>query len=563
MMGNKHSNDHSTTSRPQSFFASLACKFFAIYLVFFTTTVYIELRNNNIAKNISQLETVKVKQATSTIKSQHIVTEESEVETSALVDKIGESVNISSYSTKPYLTLTAYLEPILQYWKDGNDKDFGTPIEPIPLRTQSPSDLTRIEYPQVNTCADIPHKFPIIRGLEEDPSNPGELLLKNVNNNRIITDEMLPEESKVCPVDADPFLPWIHDVFLNKEDSAVTFIVQNKRRCNQADKFRIEKDRLIPQMSLLQPISVVPVLNSKDEIPSTLWDDNNNQDEKRWKLSTLQETQSEDHKYTRFICRFKSVSTKGEGNSFPIRTLGETLSRSLVNYEWVNFRKRRKTEMLTKEGIDKEFFWLSSYQFECPLPPTLDPAVMQSSQYNYYVDVIPIRTPPRTGTDGLHFDPNNLPRRFRSSTTFFDATKKFGTNHVLPKIEASGRWENIPICDYPSSNPKAHQKITEKNTPALKKVDTKTTTTETEKPYYLVGCLWASAVYGTRGNLSKVSDTKKRLKEWLEYHFLAGFDHFYIYDNTAAQDASGNISLSDELRDLFDPSQITHIEWPL
>jgi len=58
-----------------------------------------------------------------------------------------------------------------------------------------------------------------------------------------------------------------------------------------------------------------------------------------------------------------------------------------------------------------------------------------------FVDLVPIRTPPRYGSPMTHLLPH-----LHSDGNTWDPKKERGDNHLLPKIEDSGRWENIPIC---------------------------------------------------------------------------------------------------------------------
>jgi hypothetical protein len=102
------------------------------------------------------------------------------------------------------------------------------------------------------------------------------------------------EYANYCPVDADPYLPWIHDVFpsafismmgdttTTTTDSTtnhyhavqyIEFIAQNKRRCN-TDAYRekdTEKDErfigdlenLKPQVAIMQPVPIKRISNEE------------------------------------------------------------------------------------------------------------------------------------------------------------------------------------------------------------------------------------------------------------------------------------------------------------
>jgi hypothetical protein len=141
-------------------------------------------------------------------------------------------------TTKLRRKITAYIEPPLQDTIPGtgdrgntkDDKDFGTPPQfkkRLPLRTHTPDDLRKIEYSSVQTCRDMPGKFPIDRGLQWDET--GQVVAWNVGDKPTPPD--FPEqEAPFCPVELDPFLPWIHDVFPSQDGKQIVFIAQNKRR---------------------------------------------------------------------------------------------------------------------------------------------------------------------------------------------------------------------------------------------------------------------------------------------------------------------------------------------
>ena len=60
-----------------------------------------------------------------------------------------------------------------------------------------------------------------------------------------------------CPVDADPYLPWIHDAFPSADGRHVEFVISNKRRCNtDPGKFAPDLRNLEPQVALMQPVPV-------------------------------------------------------------------------------------------------------------------------------------------------------------------------------------------------------------------------------------------------------------------------------------------------------------------
>ena len=118
----------------------------------------------------------------------------------------------------------------------------------------------------------------------------------------------------------------------------------------------------------------------------------------------------------------------------------------------------------------------------------------------------------------------------------------------MPTIAASGRWANIPVCKPPVMV--APTTPNEQPPPPP------------QKKHYLSACLWASAEYKTRGKSrgsENDSETAQRIAEWIEFHLLAGFDHFYIYDNSGAH--SNTTNLASALAP-FGDDVVTRIEWP-
>ena len=126
----------------------------------------------------------------------------------------------------------------------------------------------------------------------------------------------------------------------------------------------------------------------------------------------------------------------------------------------------------------------------------------------------------------------------------FDPNIAWGDGHILPQIEDSGRWENIPVCK-PS--------LMTYEPEVLKRPDGGHGTN-----HRLVSCLWASTGYTTRGNRYAINDGQRRMLEWITFNKILGFDHFYIYDNSAA--FTNETSLQPFV-DLF-PGDVTVIKWP-
>jgi hypothetical protein len=274
--------------------------------------------------------------------------------------------------------------------------------------------------------------------------------------------------------------------------------------------------------------------------------------ETRYKIST-HESADPDGIETRFICRFKPSGQ-------------ETLSEFNFNYHYAAYRKGYST-MFTEEGRDVHMVWTSQLLFKCPVPPDLIDLIKSgksvvNDRASLFVDVIPIRTPPRYG-DSASFFPPHYSGYKKHENTFFSQTM-YGTDHILPKVEDSGRWENIPICQpswmtyhnnevavVESSQPVKSEKTVSVLASNMEK---------TKKPHRLIACTWASSVFHTRGDRSKEHGGDRRLQEWLEYNLMTGFDHVYVYDNSRAVSSDG--PTLEHVTNLFPPSKVTRIDWP-
>jgi hypothetical protein len=386
----------------------------------------------------------------------------------------------------PHQVLTAYLEPIDQSTWD---------TKPLPTRTSTSSDLTKQTYPKLDSCSKLPEQWPV----DEYP-------------------------------DADPFLPWIHDVFPTEDGKYLQFVVQNKRRCHTGTTDSEEEilEQMAPQVALFQHVALKK-LNDTINTPTNT--------SPRYRLSSHEDADPESID-TRFICRFKPSGDI-------------TFSEFNHDYEWVAFRKSQK-KMFSEDGRDNKQIQSSQLLFRCPIPDHLVDSVQSGSSVvddwaTLFVDLIPVRTPPRFGPPDKFLVPHyrdSLPEKRRSRYPF-DPHKEWGENHILPALEDSGRWENIPICQ-PSSMTYEPQ-ILEKQPGGP----------QGEK-HHLVSCLWASTGYTTRGNRFAINDGQRRLLEWITFNKILGFDHFYIYDNSAA--FTNETSLQ-PIADLF-PEDVTVIKWP-
>ena len=118
--------------------------------------------------------------------------------------------------------------------------------------------------------------------------------------------------------------------------------------------------------------------------------------------------------------------------------------------------------------------------------------------------------------------------------------KEWGRNVPVPDVDKSTRWENIYI-------PIKFSSVNRQEQPPA------------PKPYQLVACTWTSAAHNRRGDAVTISDGKDRLREWIAFNLLVGFDHIFVYDNSVAN--TNETSLK-EVTELFDPMHVTHINWP-
>jgi hypothetical protein len=362
--------------------------------------------------------------------------------------------------------------------------------KPLPVRTTTKEGLTPIEFQEVNSCS---------RLMEQIPA------------------DSFPDD--------DPFLPWLHDFFPTHDGKFIQFVAQNKRRCRTGTTEQEKKiaQHMAPQVALFQHVAVKRIHNQNDET--------------RYQLTSHQDA-DEDGMSTRFICRFSN----GE----------ETLSVFNFSYEWASYRKKMR-QMFHQDGRDNKQIHTSQLLFQCPVPDSLVESIRTGSSVvddyaSIFVDVIPIRTPPRYGA------PNEfLPPYYQDfSTGTFDVTAEYGDKHILPRVEDSGRWENVPIC---KPTLLTYGKQTDDSMAvALASSNVK----EPVKQHRLVSCLWASTGYATRGNRFAINDGQRRLLEWITYNKLIGVEHFYLYDNSAAFTSESSLQ---PIADLF-PDDVTVIKWP-
>ena len=477
------------------------------------------------------------------------------------------------------LPLQAYAEPSL----DPPNLN-PTPSAPrLSVRTHSPDALTRYDYHAVKSCSDVPKLMPT-----GHPPSQDAIYGTNTFNRQPLHPKRHEYARWHCPVDADPFLPWVHDVFPSMDGKFVEFVAHNKRRCNTDPKFFFDDiTNLEPQVAIMQPVPIKRLDGGDDEaqrMQPAMWKWNATGDTQPLRYGSSEGMAHATHRYrlasheeadvdaieTRFICRFHTLAavianSSDRGSTSPLLEpviLGETLSVTPYNYELLNLRKPGSQPMLTRPeskyskggsgtAPHNSAVWNAMHHFRCPVPDHLVDLVRSGDSVvdnvpSIYVDVVPIRTHARDTREGYI---RRHPRDTREAEKF-DPNLEWGSNHVLPVVEASGRWANFPICRSPAST---GTKVVD--VPFLRPL---AATSQPEK-HYLTGCTWASAAYTTRGDGNFDTSTSERLFEWLIYNFnIAGFDHIYVYDNTGAHTNETSLAA---VTDLF-PGRVTRIEWP-
>jgi hypothetical protein len=479
------------------------------------------------------------------------------------------------HSKNIMLPLTAYIEEPMRIDK------------PLPIRKKP--NLRKITYGTIQSCHNnqdnnnnnIQDILPVDHPIELDNKfGPNVGTLFSLYSLR-------QEYANIsCPVDADPFLPWIHDVFLNTDGTYVEFIAHNKRRCrSDPSSFMDDLTNLEPQIAIMQSVSV------KRIIPDNNNGNNSNYTETtsyRYRLASIEEA-DDDGRETRFICQFHTPIIRNNNNNdnkqqqqqniiIEKKILAETLSVFPYNYEHANYRKggKRSKPMLTRpkdskdiHGTHNENVWNSIIHFRCPVPDFLKDKIIKERNNNndnnnnnmIYIDLVPIRTPARETNEG--YNPQLL------SSSSFNATEEWGTNHILPSVEDSGRWSNIPICPVVSSSIGSSTTTTEVSSHSDTMSSSSSAakiTASSNKSHYLIGCLWASAEFSTRGDSTIDKSTSVRLLEWIVYNlYIVKMDHIYVYDNTRAFVTNNNNGTSSsslkKVLDIFPSDRVTRIPW--
>jgi hypothetical protein len=344
-------------------------------------------------------------------------------------------------------------------------------VQPLPRRSTSRDMLGRIEFPEIGSCTDLVQDF-------------GNSIVNTFSN-----------------FTTDPFLPWIHDFFVH--NAQVVFVGQNRRNCETGKGMEQVMHFWSPQIALFQPVPVVRT----DYIDGTssfhLFGGSDPQQPTLQSSSDSSILHEEVIPETRFLCRFhwnrQDDDSDGKDETFAV-----TLSRFPFNYEYVSWRKRA---LMFDDSLARSPFWVSQLIFSCPIPAEFQTSIatQEGSLAQVLVDVIPIRTPPRSREVWMtpQMVGQELFKQFQHEPNFYDVEKQFGTDHILPAIVDSGRWANLPVC---RQEPKGGAR---------------------KKPYRLIACTWTSASYHRRGedDGQPLNDNTLRLREWILFHRLVGFDH--------------------------------------
>ena len=143
---------------------------------------------------------------------------------------------------------------------------------------------------RLKSCHDLPAQLPVDRGY-------GKHVARNVNNRDTFASGKLDiwEEARLgSPVNADPFLPWIHDMFPSRGGETIHFVAQNKRRCNSGKMHWADINNLEPQVAIMQPVSVERINEeTANKIAPNLWNsETSNGSGVRYRLAPLEEADS-------------------------------------------------------------------------------------------------------------------------------------------------------------------------------------------------------------------------------------------------------------------------------
>jgi len=336
--------------------------------------------------------------------------------------------------------------------------------------------------------------------------------------------------------DGDAYLPWIHDIFPSPLDnSKIIILAQNRRRCHTGKKNEHIMKQMEPQMALFQPISLKENTDQPQQAKG---------ETKSYVISNDEDATISE---TRFQCRFKLYQQAKDQVGPPphLKLIHQeiTFSQYPFNYEYITWRKKMQG-MFEPNGKGMAQFWLSSLEFHCPIPLDIQTRIFErkNNDLQIYLDLATIRTPIR--------QPGEWFIKEVGEDRMFDVYRSWGKDMPVAKIEDTTRWENIhiPVSTF-------LQKEVEKNG----KGSDLNAQIQPTKPHKLVACTWSSAAHNRRGDAVTLLDGKERLKEWIAFNILVGFDHVVVYDNSAANSNTTNLK---DVTDMFDSKFVTHIDWP-
>jgi hypothetical protein len=361
----------------------------------------------------------------------------------------------------------------------------------------------------------------------------------------------------------DPYLPWIHDYHINfPEITQVRFVAQNKRRCQTGFGMESIMKHWEPQIALFQPIPIkVMDFSSKNRYntiesvtkPQTAALNNSKV------LYRISSPEDATYRETRFLCRFH---TYNYNNITGTTSLSEitTFSTYFFNYEYVMWRKSHLPMYKISDGDGK--FELSQLLFACPIPASFREKLLDtfeiSSSPQIFLDVIPIRTPPRHSKFPLATVDMIGPYLYESIQNE-SASAHEGWYNVTQQHNSidSGRWSNLPLCG-------ARRGAVFNGTGATFGTTGARASSSDIKSHHLVACTWTSAAYKRRGDAIIIDDAPSRLKEWIIFHRIAGIDHIYVYDNTQVSKDEHNATTFRTLQSICAQFAdfVTHIPWP-
>jgi hypothetical protein len=311
--------------------------------------------------------------------------------------KIEERINLAPLKNKPISRL-----------KDLEDTDIHEMIRPDEIRMKK----DQINAAKAHDTQNNQHRIltayiePInYDDLEKEPlpiRNATSANLKAITYPKVNSCQSLKETWGANDFE-DPFLPRIQNVFPMDDGQHIQIEAQNSLPCRNdtAPDDTMTSKKLQLQAALFQPVSIKKIESNKQS---------------RYQL--LSDTEK-DGAMTRFICRFEPSGQ-------------ETLS--LFNSQ---------NEIPSKNKIEKE----SNLLFQCPVPQNLvdtvrDGTSVMLDQPSLFLTLVPIRTPPCMDASTKILPPCYLsPEKF-----LFQFSSSLGDAHILPKVEDSGRWENIPVC---------------------------------------------------------------------------------------------------------------------